>query len=188
MKRWLCLIILWAGVSVFAQEEANAEFFSNTASVEETLIYRLPIGDVYLLSITGERLVNRTFMKFEVLYLDGSPIPAGIPARIEFDYNQQIDGERQSVPMVVELIYSPERRLYYHEPLTFENPGAIQGSFIIGEPSNELERQFSSIQVYPRRPLLEAWFAPLNLAIPFVLLGIILFLFKNRVLLKLRSI
>jgi hypothetical protein len=166
-------LLLLVGLPVLAQDDApapQADYYTGLAATEETLIYRLPIGADYLVTITGERLMTRTFLKFNITNLDGSPLAADTPVtlRMEFE-NWAGDGSTRSLsnPLV------QQDGIYLVEPFSLPREGNLQGTLSVGSGAARVNNVFE-VQVFPRRPEMPAWFAPVNLAIPFIVLALIL--------------
>jgi hypothetical protein len=188
MKRALLLLILTLLVAIpaFAQEDTQADYFTGSLSTEETIINRLPLGENYLLTISGERLTTRVLLRFTVISLDGSLLPENTPARVELEYYQYQDPvETDTVEIVEPIIQNftwelqQRNNVFVYQPVSFENAGYMNGTFIMGTTNNEISVEFG-VGVFPRRPELPSWFTPLSLAIPFVILGVVLFVMSQR--------
>jgi hypothetical protein len=172
MKRLMMLftaLMLLVGVPALAQDtetESQADFFTGFLATEETLVYRLPVGTDYLVTITGERLMSRTFLKFNITTTSGVPVAADTPVRVNMSFDAWRDS---SGARPVTTTLTNQNGLYTSEVMTFPSEGELRGTLNIGGVPTEF-----GIQVFPNRPPLPGWFAPLNLAIPFIVLAVIL--------------
>jgi hypothetical protein len=162
----LLSLLLVVGVPALAQEsEPQADFFSGLLATEETLVYRLPVGDDYLVTISGERLMRRTFLKFNITTTNGAPLAADTPIRVNMSFESWRDNG-SARPVTTDL--TPQNGIYATEELTFPSEGELRGTLNIAGETTEF-----GIQVFPNRPALPGWFAPLNLALPFMVLAVV---------------
>ncbi|HUN05732.1 MAG TPA: hypothetical protein PLQ56_04005 [Aggregatilineales bacterium] len=176
MKRITYLVLsLWLliGLPVLAQEDTaspQTDYYTGLASTEETLIYRLPVGADYLVTISGERLMTRTFLKFNITNLDGSPLAVDTPVSLRLRFEEWASGASNlslSNPLV------NQDGIYLVEPFSLPGEGSLQGTLSVGSGAARSSNDFQ-VQVFPRRPAMPPWFAPVNLAIPFIVLALIL--------------
>ena len=182
MKRITSLVLsLWLliGLPVLAQEDTvspQTDYYTGLASTEETLIYRLPVGADYLVTISGERLMTRTFLKFNITNLDGSPLAADTPVSLRLRFEEWASGASTlslSNPLV------NQDGIYLVEPFSLPGEGSLQGTLSVGSGAARSSNDFH-VQVFPRRPAMPPWFAPVNLAIPFIVLALILAFVTSR--------
>jgi len=176
VKRITYLVLsLWLliGLPVLAQEDTaspQTDYYTGLASTEETLIYRLPVGADYLVTISGERLMTRTFLKFNITNLDGSPLAVDTPVSLRLRFEEWASGASNlslSNPLV------NQDGIYLVEPFSLPGEGSLQGTLSVGSGAARSSNDFQ-VQVFPRRPAMPPWFAPVNLAIPFIVLALIL--------------
>jgi len=62
---------------------------------------------------------------------------------------------------------------YLVEPFSLPGEGSLQGTLSVGSGAARSSNDFQ-VQVFPRRPAMPPWFAPVNLSIPFIILALIL--------------
>jgi hypothetical protein len=169
----IVLSLLLLAVPALAQDSApQADYFTGLTATEETLVYRLPVGADYLVTITGERLMTRTFLRFNLTQRDGSPLPAETNASLRMQFREWAS---ETGPVALSQPLVQQNGFYLVEPFTLPGEGSLMGTLRVGSASADFD-----IQVYPRRPEMPAWFAPLNLAIPLIVLALLLGLVVSR--------
>jgi len=184
VKRITYLVLsLWLliGLPVLAQEDTaspQTDYYTGLASTEETLIYRLPVGADYLVTISGERLMTRTFLKFNITNLDGSPLADldGSPLAVDTPVSLRLRFEEWASGASNLSLSNPlvnQDGIYLVEPFSLPGEGSLQGTLSVGSGAARSSNDFQ-VQVFPRRPAMPPWFAPVNLAIPFIVLALIL--------------
>ncbi|MDX2160415.1 MAG: hypothetical protein SF162_03725 [bacterium] len=151
-------------------------------SAEETLVNALPVGDEYWLTITGERLMRRTILKFILTGADGAPAPANTPIALTLDaviFNPEtIEDGPDTVRLEAVPIY--QDGAWFVGPYAFDAPGYLDGAVVIGELPVNVEPTAFQIGVYPNAPELPGWFVPVNIALPLGVLTIIIAVLVGR--------
>ena len=173
----LKLIVLSLLLSSLAFAQNPFAFLDQLVSTEEHLIHMEQVGD-YIVNADGQRLLHDPYLRFDIKH-NGQPISADSDVRIESTlflpdervdktYIPEHDGERFVVkPLDLEKAKS----------MSWDQGGWLRMNIVINGPAGKAEETVG-IQIYP--PKLEGglMFRAINVAIPFLVLGIFVVIYR----------
>lgn len=180
MRALLLVLLLSLSAGVVAQEAAPtpAAVYTLARAAEETLVNTLPLEGGYRLTITGERLMRRTLLRFILTGPDGAPAPATTPLNLTLAltaYDMEEDAVREPVNVAAAPVYF--EGAWWVGPLAFDAPGYLTGTVSVGDAAESARFE---VDIYPNAPELPGWFIPVNLLVPFGVLALIVGILSRR--------